>query len=116
MLPHRRLGNRMLTWWVRFVTRTPVTDGQSGYRALSRQAAVAAAIAHDYNYAQVLTIDLLSKGFGYREVPISYAFRRAGRSFIRPTHYLRHVVPAVWRQLNVAPQSFESTNSVPRRL
>jgi uncharacterized membrane protein YbhN (UPF0104 family) len=116
MLPHRRLGNRVLTSWVRYVTRTPVTDGQSGYRALSRQAADTADIAHDYNYAQVLTIDLLSKGFGYREVPISYAFRRTGRSFVRLTHYLRHVVPAVWRQLNAATQPFEPTTSVPRRL
>lgn len=116
MLPHRRLGNRVLTWWVRFMTRTPVTDGQSGYRALSRQAAEAADIAHDYNYAQVLTIDLLSKGFGYREVPISYAFRHTGQSFVRLTHYLGHVVPTVWRQLNAATQPFEPSTSVPRRL
>ncbi len=116
MLPHRRLGNRVLSRWIRFVTHAPLTDGQSGYRALSRRAAEAADIAHDYNYAQVLTIDLLSKGFDYREVPISYRFRRTGRSFIRLTHYLRHVVPTVWRQLNTAGQPFGSTTSVPRRL
>nr|BFE83112.1 hypothetical protein GCM10020093_057130 [Planobispora longispora] len=35
MLPHRRLGNRVLTAWVRWMTRHDVTDGQSGYRAFS---------------------------------------------------------------------------------
>jgi glycosyltransferase involved in cell wall biosynthesis len=102
MLPHRRLGNRALTAAVRFVTRTPVTDGQSGYRALSRRAAMAAEIPHDYNYAHVLTIDLMAKGFRYAEVPITYSFRESGRSFVRLGPYLRRVVPTVWRQLNPA--------------
>ena len=54
-------------------------------------------MSHDYNYAQVLTIDLLAQGFRYAEVPMSYAFRTEGESFVRLVPYLRHVVPAVWR-------------------
>jgi len=95
MWPHRRLGNRVLTAGLVWVARQPLTDGQSGYRALSAEAAAAARIAHDYNYAQVLTLDLLSRGFRYAEVPISYAFRRHGRSFVRLGPYVRRVVPAV---------------------
>jgi len=95
MRPHRRLGNRVLTAGLAWVARQPLTDGQSGYRALSAEAAAAARIAHDYNYAQVLTLDLLSRGFRYAEVPISYRFRRHGRSFVRLGPYLRRVVPAV---------------------
>ena len=34
-----------------------ITDGQSGYRALSARAAAECQIVHDYNYAQVLTLD-----------------------------------------------------------
>ena len=101
MLPHRRLGNVVLTRMLAFAARTPVTDGQSGYRALSLPAASAAEVIHDFNYAQVLTLDLLAKGFRYAEVPISYRFRTSGRSFVRLGRYLRHVGPAVWRQLNV---------------
>lgn len=100
MLPHRRIGNLVLTWVVRFATRTAVTDGQSGYRALSARAAAAAEIVHDFNYAQVLTIDLLRKGFRYQEVPISYHFREAGDSFVRLRRYLVAVVPGMWRSLN----------------
>jgi hypothetical protein len=57
-------------------------------------------IGHDYNYAQVLTLDLLAKGYRYQEVPITYRYRTTGRSFVRPLHYLRRVIPAVWRELN----------------
>jgi glycosyltransferase involved in cell wall biosynthesis len=103
MRPHRWLGNQVLTAWVRLLVRRwgvrGLTDGQSGYRALSPRATAAAEIVHDFNYAQVLTLDLLGKGFRYTEVPISYRFRRHGRSFVRLVPYLRQVVPAVRMEL-----------------
>jgi glycosyltransferase involved in cell wall biosynthesis len=99
MHPHRRFGNRMLTRALRRLTRLPLTDGQSGYRALSVRAATEAEVIHDYNYAQVLTLDLVRKGFRYAEVPITYSFRQSGDSFVKLVPYLRRVVPAVWREL-----------------
>jgi glycosyltransferase involved in cell wall biosynthesis len=105
MLARRRLGNQLLTRALAFVARTPIGDGQSGYRALSRTAAAAAVIGHDYNYAQVLTLDLLAKGYRYQEVPITYSYRSTGRSFVRPLDYLRRVIPAIWRQLNSLPDT-----------
>jgi uncharacterized membrane protein YbhN (UPF0104 family) len=99
MHPHRWFGNRLLTVVTRWIARTPMTDAQTGYRAYSRQAAEAAEVIHDYNYAQVLTLDLLGKGFVLAEVPIDYAFRTEGRSFVRLPTYLRRVVPAVLRQV-----------------
>ncbi|MGK2928309.1 MAG: glycosyltransferase family 2 protein [Acidimicrobiales bacterium] len=98
---HRNLGNRALTALVRSLTvgqrEHRLTDGQSGYRALSAGAARRAEIVHDYNYAQVLTLDLLGKGHRYHEVPITYAHRRIGRSFVSLPTYLRRVLPAVWQ-------------------
>ncbi len=94
---HRSLGNRMLTLAVRALSGQPVTDGQSGFRVLSGPAAAAAEVAHDYNYAQVLTLDLVAKGFRYAEVPISYRFRTSGRSFVRLVPYLAAVIPAMGR-------------------
>lgn len=102
MAPHRRLGNVVLTKMVAFLSRAPVTDGQSGYRAFSPAAAADAEIIHDFNYAQVLTLDLIAKGYRYREVGISYRFRTTGESFIKLGTYLRRVVPAVYRELNLA--------------
>jgi hypothetical protein len=107
MRPHRWLGNRVLTLGVRALARRHgvrgLTDGQSGYRALSPAAADAAEVIHDFNYAQVLTLDLLAKGFRYAEVPISYSFRQHGRSFVKLGRYLRAVVPAVRAELRSDP-------------
>jgi uncharacterized membrane protein YbhN (UPF0104 family) len=100
MLPHRRLGNVVLTRILRFIARRPISDGQSGYRAFSRDAAAGAEIVHDFNYAQVLTLDLLAKGYRYAEVPITYGFRETGKSFVRLGRYLRHVLPAIHAELN----------------
>jgi uncharacterized membrane protein YbhN (UPF0104 family) len=102
MRPHRRLGNLVLTRLLAIVARRPISDGQSGYRAFSLSAAARAEIIHDFNYAQVLTLDLLAKGYRYLEVPISYRFRTTGRSFVKLGPYLRHVVPAVYRELNAS--------------
>ena len=102
MRPHRRFGNHVLTRALQLVARRRITDGQSGYRALSFEAARSAEIIHDFNYAQVLTLDLLAKGFRYQEVPISYHFRTTGESFIKLGRYLRNVVPAVYREINAA--------------
>jgi uncharacterized membrane protein YbhN (UPF0104 family) len=99
MRAHRRFGNVVLTRWVRWMVRRPVTDGQSGYRALSCEAAAHVEIVHDYNYAQVLTVELIGRGYGYAEVPISYSFRTSGRSFVRLGRYLTHVVPSTLRLL-----------------
>ena len=110
MRPHRRLGNIVLTRWVRWMTRHwDLTDGQSGMRAFSPEAAAAAEIRHDYNYAQILTLNLLGKGYVYGEVPISYTFRTAGRSFVRLGRYLRAVLPAVRAELN-APATAPSSD------
>ena len=99
MRPHRRAGNRVLTRALALLTKSPITDGQSGYRALSLDAAASAEVSHDFNYAQVLTLELLRRGYRYREVPITYSFRISGESFVHLLPYLRRVVPAVWREL-----------------
>jgi uncharacterized membrane protein YbhN (UPF0104 family) len=114
MPPHRRAGNLALTCWMRWMTRAPVTDGQSGYRAFSARAAADAEIVHDYNYAQVLTLDLLAKGFVYAEVPINYAFRSTGTSYVRLGRYLRRVLPAVYRELNASVFDDVSIEPLPR--
>ena len=100
MHAHRRFGNRVLTasWRCSLVRRTSPTARAATARFPPPRPATREVI-HDYNYAQVLTLDLVRKGYRYAEVPISYSFRTEGRSFVRLVPYLRHVVPAVWREL-----------------
>lgn len=98
MRSYRRVGNYAFTALQVLLTRTPMTDGQTGMRAFGREAARRAEIIHDYNYAQVLTLDLLRKGFRMEEVPIRYRVREHGESFIRWSYPLK-VLPAIWREM-----------------
>ena len=95
---YRRTGNHAFTLLLVLLTRRYMTDGQTGMRAFSREAAAAAEIIHDYNYAQVLTLDLLRKGFVLEEVPVRYRLREHGASFIS-WRYPARVLPAIWREL-----------------
>ena len=75
-----------------------ISDGQTGFRAFGPDALAVAEIVHDYNYAQVLTLDLLSKGLRLAEVPITYRRRTEGRSFVR-IDYLWRVPVGIAREL-----------------
>ena len=98
MRVYRRVGNYAFTALLVLLTGAKITDGQTGMRAFSREAADRAEIVHDYNYAQVLTLDLLRKGFRLEEVPIRYRVREHGESFIR-WNYPAKVLPAIWREM-----------------
>ena len=96
--PLRRMGNMFFTAMLSLAAGRSISDGQTGFRAFSRHALDRAEIIHDYNYAQVLALDLLKKGMRLREVPIDYRRRRKGRSFIGPA-YLWRVPVGMARQL-----------------
>ncbi|MGV2937997.1 glycosyltransferase family 2 protein [Mesobacillus sp. LC4] len=96
---HRRMGNYFFTFLQTLLLRKWLYDGQSGMRAFSRKVLQHAEIIHDYNYAQVLTLNLVRKGFRVLEVPIQYRVRTTGTSFISFKKYMTNVVPAVYREM-----------------
>ncbi|MBH76659.1 MAG: hypothetical protein CL897_00295 [Dehalococcoidia bacterium] len=85
----RSLGNRVFTLVLSVLTGRRISDGQTGFRAFSASALNVAEIVHDYNYAQVLTLNLLHKGMRLAEVPITYRSRTSGRSFINANYLWR---------------------------
>ena len=97
---YRRIGNHAFTLLLVLLTQCHMTDGQTGMRAFSREAAATAEIIHDYNHAQVLTLDLLRKGCAFEEVPIRYRLREHGESFVS-WRYPARVLPAIWREARV---------------
>ena len=94
----RLIANVIFTGLLCVASGRRITDGQTGFRAFSRRALECAEIIHDYNYAQVLTLDLLKKGMRLKEVPITYRFRTRGRSFIG-IKYLWRVPVAMLREM-----------------
>jgi hypothetical protein len=82
----RRFANRCFSLLTSLATLHWISDAQTGFRAFSRRALDVAEIVHDYNYAQVLTMDLLHKGMRMAEVSVTYRRRTAGRSFVTPRY------------------------------
>lgn len=97
---HRRLGNYVFTMIQMLLLRRFIYDGQSGMRGFTREALSELEIIHDYNYAQVMTLNLVRKGFRMKEIPIRYQVRTTGTSFIRFRAYLSKVLPAIWSEMN----------------
>jgi glycosyltransferase involved in cell wall biosynthesis len=85
----RRVANRAFSLLLSVCAGRWIGDGQTGFRAFSPRAVEIAEIVHDYNYAQVLTLDLLRKGMRIREVPITYRRRVEGRSFVTASYLWR---------------------------
>jgi glycosyltransferase involved in cell wall biosynthesis len=96
---HRRLGNYCFTFLQSILLRTWIYDGQSGMRAFSKQVMEHAEIIHDYNYAQVVTLNIMRKGFRMKEVPITYTVRTKGQSFIKFKAYMFNVIPAIFKEM-----------------
>lgn len=96
---HRRMGNYFFTLVQSLLIRKWLYDGQSGMRAFARTAMEEAEIIHDYNYAQVLTLNLVRKGFKVMEVPIQYQVRTTGTSFISFRRYMSNVPPAILKEM-----------------
>ena len=78
----RRIANQVFSVALSACAGRWIRDGQTGFRAFSPRAADIAEVLHDYNYAQVLTLDLLHKGMRMAEVEIPYRRRTAGSSFV----------------------------------
>ena len=97
---HRRIGNYCFTFLQSILLKKWIYDGQSGMRAFSREVMEHAEIIHDYNYAQVLTLNIVRKGFRIKEVPIHYQVRTKGESFIKFKAYVTSVLPAIVREMS----------------
>lgn len=95
---YRRVGNVAFSVLLSVLAGRWIEDGQTGMRGFSRAAASEAEVIHDYNYAQVLTLDLLGKGFRMEEVAISYRVREHGESFV-DWRYPMKLLPAIWREV-----------------
>jgi hypothetical protein len=94
----RRIANAAFSALLSLLCGRWISDGQTGIRAFSPRALDVAEIVHDYNYAQVLTLDLLHKGMRLAEVPVRYQRRRHGRSFVS-ARYLWRVPLGIAREL-----------------
>ena len=94
----RLIGNLVFTGLSCLASGRRISDGQTAFLAISRRALECAEITHDYNYAQVLTLDRLKKRMRKREVLGSYRIRTKGKPFIS-VRYLWRMPVGILREM-----------------
>lgn len=71
----KRWGNKLASLILSWNTCYPITDGQTGFRAFARDAAMRLNILSQFTYTQETLIDAADKGFRVVEVPCSFRKR-----------------------------------------
>ncbi|MEM2129072.1 MAG: glycosyltransferase family 2 protein [Candidatus Bathyarchaeia archaeon] len=78
---HKHIGNPLLTHFLNIFFKASVSDANSGFRAIRRDALEKLDLrSHGMEFASEMIIKALLAKLKIREVPITYSPRRAGRS------------------------------------
>jgi glycosyltransferase involved in cell wall biosynthesis len=72
-------GNKLATQVIRWATRLPIRDSQTGFRAFSREAALRMNLTGDYTYTQETIIQAANKNLIIEQIPVEFR-RREGKS------------------------------------
>ena len=95
----KRLQN-LGSWVVRAASNTRVPDAPSGFRALSRKAAMELNVFNEYTYTLETIIQAGQKRFAIESIPI------AVNGDLRPSRLVRSIPSYVWRSLIVICRIF----------
>ena len=80
MSRRKRFGNLIATKITNFSSNLHISDAQTGFRALSKEAALRLNIISDYTYTQEMIIQVAYKGLKIVEVPCTFKKRMGGES------------------------------------
>ncbi|MAG15588.1 glycosyl transferase family 2 [Candidatus Woesearchaeota archaeon] len=75
----KRFGNRIFSLIVSYITKMPVSDAQTGFRAFTKKLAEEANITSSFTYTQDQIITISKKKFKIVEVPVTF-LKREGKS------------------------------------
>jgi len=76
----KKLGNKVFTWLVNFLSRQKFTDTQCGFRAYSREAALKLTLFGNFTYTQEVFIEACAKGLKIVEVPVKVKYKNIRKS------------------------------------
>ncbi len=81
-------GNRLATFAVNMVSGLHVSDGQTGFRAFTREAALRLNVLSNFTYTQETILEAADKNLAIEEVPITFRKRAdSNRLFGSVWHY-----------------------------
>jgi glycosyltransferase involved in cell wall biosynthesis len=91
MSKFKKFGNKMYTRLLRYLTKVGVSDGQTGFRAFTREFASIIKIRGDFTYTQEMILEATTKKAKIGEVPIHFDIREDGTSRLMksPFHFAK---------------------------
>ena len=96
--PTKKALQRLGSWVVRLASRTDVPDAPSGFRAMSRNAAMRLHVFSDYSYTLETIIQAGQKGMAITSVPVrTNPYVRSSRLFGNLPSYIRRQVSTIFR-------------------
>ncbi len=96
----KKLLQNVGSWVVRVASNTDVPDAPSGFRAMSRQAAMELRVFNEYTYTLETIIQAGQKRFAVMSVPVQV------NGDLRPSRLVRSIPSYVWRSLIVICRIF----------
>jgi len=76
----KRLGNKAFSKVISQITGLKITDGQTGFRAFTREVAENIKISSKHTYTQEQIIRAVSEKYRIKEIPITFLKRKSGKS------------------------------------
>ena len=76
----KRFGNKVFAWLVRNITGLPITDPNTGFRAIKADILDEIHIGSSFTYTQEMILRAVEEGFRIKEVPITFRKREKGKS------------------------------------
>ncbi|WP_455277751.1 glycosyltransferase family 2 protein [[Eubacterium] cellulosolvens] len=82
MSKKRKIGNLLATKVTSFLSGINISDAQTGFRALAKEAALRLCIISEYTYTQEMIIQAVHKGMRIIEVPCTFKKRKGSSRLI----------------------------------
>lgn len=90
----RRVGNKVFTGLMAWLTGWPLLDSQPGIFAVNQAFLTNFYLPGDYNYTQQLLLDGYHRGMRFAHVPVTFRARTSGKSFVSLKYPLK-VLPQI---------------------
>lgn len=98
--PSKRLLQKAGSWFIRFVSHTKIPDAPSGFRAMTRNAAMRLNVFTDYTYTLETIIQAGQKNMAITSVNVDV------NSNLRPSRLISSVTGYIWKSLVTAARIF----------
>lgn len=99
----RRVGNRVFTALMQWLTRWPLRDSQPGILAVGRAYLERFHLPGNYNYTQQVLLDAYHRGLRFAHVPVAFRERETGQSFVSLKYPFKVLPQIFWLLVGVRP-------------